>query len=226
MDLSPAHLKPTFDPNAARIGDLRGILLEHDVPYASNAKKSDLVRAYDTHIRPRAAILLAQRRAVQPSGHGIIDARNGGLLVVPEPRPFAVASKAKPGRSRSLIIPDTEAEDELDTNQVRIEVDEEVFVPLHPPKPPPAAVLRRLGRKARDPIPESDAMDIDPPEPVTVAPAKRSRKTAVKMEDDVAPVVASTSAPTPRARARTSKVAQIKREASDEDIKVGAMFKP
>ncbi|GAA5833876.1 hypothetical protein JCM11251_005994 [Rhodosporidiobolus azoricus] len=73
MSTPRPHLLPSFDPGKAKIAELRGILLEHDIPYASNAKKADLVKLFEKHVRPQAATLLAQSSSVRPSTHGILD---------------------------------------------------------------------------------------------------------------------------------------------------------
>lgn len=71
------HLQPDFDPNSVRVADLRGILLQHLVPYSSTAKKADLVQLYETNIRPQAKALLAKSNKVRASSLGIEDARTG-----------------------------------------------------------------------------------------------------------------------------------------------------
>lgn len=78
MTAPPAYLLHDFDPRAVKVADLRGILLAHDVPYASNAKKSDLVAAYEKSIRPQAARLLAELQAVRASDHGVLDGESQG----------------------------------------------------------------------------------------------------------------------------------------------------
>ncbi|GAA5868312.1 hypothetical protein JCM3774_001002 [Rhodotorula dairenensis] len=78
MTTPPAYLLRDFDPRAVKVADLRGILLAHDIPYASNAKKSDLVAAYEKHVRPQAAHLLAELQAVRASDHGVLDGESQG----------------------------------------------------------------------------------------------------------------------------------------------------
>ncbi|GAA6003194.1 hypothetical protein JCM10207_001795 [Rhodosporidiobolus poonsookiae] len=73
MTEPPAHLLATFDPTKATVGQLRGILLENEVPYAPNAKKPQLVALFEKHVRPHAPTLLAQYAAIRPSANGILD---------------------------------------------------------------------------------------------------------------------------------------------------------
>lgn len=50
---------------------MRGLLLEHDVDFPSNAKKADLVKLFKENVKPRATAILQSRRSVNASGHGI-----------------------------------------------------------------------------------------------------------------------------------------------------------
>lgn len=70
--MSEKALQPGFEPSKATVAQLRGILLEF-APDALNmgAKKKQLVEAYEAHVRPLAAELLAAREAVKPDGRGI-----------------------------------------------------------------------------------------------------------------------------------------------------------
>ncbi|KAM0756451.1 hypothetical protein T439DRAFT_321156 [Meredithblackwellia eburnea MCA 4105] len=73
MPAPPAHLLPEFDPNSLKIAELRGILLQHSIPYNTATKKQDLVNLYEQQLRPQAPKLLKELLAVQPSSHGILD---------------------------------------------------------------------------------------------------------------------------------------------------------
>ena len=67
------YLQPDFDANSLTMPKLRGILVEHAVPYASNAKKGDLVDLFETNVRPKARQLLSARSKTKRSGRGIVD---------------------------------------------------------------------------------------------------------------------------------------------------------
>ncbi|GAA5845641.1 hypothetical protein JCM9279_006059 [Rhodotorula babjevae] len=75
---TPSYLLPGFDPTKAKVAELRGYLLAHDVQYSSIAKKPQLVALYEQHIRPQAPALLAQLRGVRPSTAGILDGESAG----------------------------------------------------------------------------------------------------------------------------------------------------
>ncbi|GAA5910254.1 uncharacterized protein JCM6883_001128 [Sporobolomyces salmoneus] len=69
----PAYLLPDFDPSKAKVAELRGILLAHNIPYTSNAKKSELVNLFKTRIVPLIPQLLADISAVRASDDGVLD---------------------------------------------------------------------------------------------------------------------------------------------------------
>ena len=50
------HLSPNWDAKSVKVSQLRSILLQHDVPYPSTAKKNDLVNLFESSIRPRAKV--------------------------------------------------------------------------------------------------------------------------------------------------------------------------
>ncbi|SGY38423.1 BQ5605_C003g02026 [Microbotryum silenes-dioicae] len=67
------HLQPEFNPNKSVVAHLRNILLRHDVPWPANAKKPQLVALYESHVRPKAPVLLRESLGVKASDHGILD---------------------------------------------------------------------------------------------------------------------------------------------------------
>ena len=69
------HLQPEFDPYSVPMAALRGILIEHNVPFSGTAKKGDLVQLYEERVRPGAARELASRERVRASSRGIEDHR-------------------------------------------------------------------------------------------------------------------------------------------------------
>lgn len=70
----PEYLRPGFQPSSATMARLRSILITHDVAYASNASKAQLVALVAEQVLPRAPEILAARRNVVPSDAGIVDA--------------------------------------------------------------------------------------------------------------------------------------------------------
>lgn len=99
--LDTAHLRPEFDPNSVRVAELRGILVEHLVPYSSTAKKADLVELYEREIRPKAHKILAQRERVRASSVGIEDGRQGATSSSSTTAAVPTPSRRSSGMSKS-----------------------------------------------------------------------------------------------------------------------------
>ncbi|BGP22612.1 inner nuclear membrane protein MAN1 [Rhodotorula toruloides] len=78
MTTPPAYLLPDYDTSKAKVAELRGILLAHDVPYQSNAKKPELIRLFQKHVLPQAQTLLDEMRAVRASDDGVLDGESQG----------------------------------------------------------------------------------------------------------------------------------------------------
>ncbi|BGP37921.1 inner nuclear membrane protein enriched at telomere/subtelomere region [Rhodotorula kratochvilovae] len=104
MSTPPPYLLPGFDSSRAKVAELRGILLAHDVPYNSVAKKPQLVALYEQHVRPQAPALLAEFRAVRASADGVLDGESQGsslreLDTEPEEEP--APTRTTKGRTRT-----------------------------------------------------------------------------------------------------------------------------
>lgn len=67
------YLQPGFDPRSLTVPRLRSILVTHQVPYPSTAKKSQLVDLFSEHVVPLSKKYLASRTAKR-SSKGIVDA--------------------------------------------------------------------------------------------------------------------------------------------------------
>ena len=211
----PLHLLRDFDPNLAKVAELRGILLEHDVPYSSIAKKADLVRIYETQLRPRVPALLAQRRAVKPSAHGIIDANNGNLIA-PDASPLPKLTKTGGRRGKAVIVPDTDGEEEDLLDQGRVNAYGGAARGGNSSKAPTVVAAARRGaltKKAsastRTKVPlDPNAMEVDPIDlPVKLVPIKKAAKSTKAVDVK------------PKARARKG-AASIEPKVEEEDVKV------
>lgn len=67
------YLQPGFDPRSLTVPRLRSILVTHQVPYPSTAKKGQLVDLFNEHVVPLSKKYLASRSAKR-SSKGIVDA--------------------------------------------------------------------------------------------------------------------------------------------------------
>ncbi|GAA5882698.1 hypothetical protein JCM1840_001378 [Sporobolomyces johnsonii] len=99
----PLWLLEDFDPAKAKVAELRGILLENDVPYSSNAKKPELVAAFEKQVRPRIPALLAELSTVRASDQGILDgeSQSGSLKELDTDSDSAAEAAAEAERAKS-----------------------------------------------------------------------------------------------------------------------------
>ncbi|KAK9328994.1 Man1-Src1p-C-terminal domain-containing protein [Lipomyces starkeyi] len=115
-DLS--YLEPNFDPQKLRVPELRRVLLMHDVPFPSSAKKAALVELFKQHITPNSANLLAAKEGSGGAVPDIVDASITSSLPASEPPKSARKSTARkstavrsrtPGRSgrKTTLVADT-----------------------------------------------------------------------------------------------------------------------
>ncbi|KAI4860337.1 Man1-Src1p-C-terminal domain-containing protein [Hypoxylon rubiginosum] len=70
------YLQPGFDPKTLTIPRLRSILVAHNVPYTSSAKKGQLVEIFKEQIVPQSKKILAARARAKRSSKGIVDAES------------------------------------------------------------------------------------------------------------------------------------------------------
>ncbi|EST09833.1 HeH/LEM domain protein [Kalmanozyma brasiliensis GHG001] len=92
------YMQKGFDPNSLTMPQLRNILVEHEVPFSSAARKADLVEHFNTDVLPKTASLRKKNASIVASSSGIIDMRDDA---VPEQTP----AKRKPGRPRKSEAP-------------------------------------------------------------------------------------------------------------------------
>ena len=67
------YLQPGFDPRSLTVPRLRSILVAHNVPYTSSAKKSQLVDIFNEQLVPQAKRILAARARAKRTSRGIFD---------------------------------------------------------------------------------------------------------------------------------------------------------
>ena len=87
------YMQEGFDPNSLTMPQLRNILVEHEIPFSSIARKADLVSLFNQRVLPRTASLRSQNSSITASSSGIIDMRDE---ITPEQTP----AKRRPGRPR------------------------------------------------------------------------------------------------------------------------------
>ncbi|KAH9909302.1 Man1-Src1p-C-terminal domain-containing protein [Xylariomycetidae sp. FL2044] len=68
------YLQPGFDAKSLTIPRLRSILVSHNVPYSSSAKKAQLVDIFNEKVLPQSKKILDARARAKRSSRGIVDA--------------------------------------------------------------------------------------------------------------------------------------------------------
>jgi hypothetical protein len=129
---SVEYLQPGFDAKSLTIPRLRSILVAHNIPYSSSAKKGQLVDLFNQEVVPQSKKILAARARAKRSSKGIVDAEssqsssnpfnddeNDGFL---PPPPAVSTRRSKSPRKASA----------------RIKSEEPEYEPLPPPRRSPS----------------------------------------------------------------------------------------
>jgi len=96
----------SFDPNTFKVVQLRALLSQHDIAVPSNARKADLIRAYEEGIRANSEELKAARnrdRNIRPSAEGVTILNADGFPVFKEESSGNESELPPPSLSRSGI---------------------------------------------------------------------------------------------------------------------------
>ena len=67
------YLSASFDPSSLTVPRLRAILVSHDIPYPSSAKKPQLIDIFTQELVPRSRKILAARSRTKRTSKGITD---------------------------------------------------------------------------------------------------------------------------------------------------------
>lgn len=71
------YLQPDFDPSSLTVPRLRSVLVTHNVPYPSSAKKPDLIQLFKQQVTPQATKLLTAQDNARRSSRGIVNVTPG-----------------------------------------------------------------------------------------------------------------------------------------------------
>ncbi|RMZ83167.1 hypothetical protein DV738_g1155, partial [Chaetothyriales sp. CBS 135597] len=112
-----AYLQPGFDLNSLTVPRLRNILVQHGIPFASSAKKAQIIEIIETDLLPKAKKLLRERDRVRRTSKGITNVGNeedapgpndeDGELMPPPPPPVSKTPRSR--KSKSNLGEDTPA---------------------------------------------------------------------------------------------------------------------
>jgi hypothetical protein len=96
------YLQTGFDPSSLTVPRIRSILVAHNIPYPSGAKKTQLVEIFTENVLPQSRKILAARARARRTSKGITDADSqettiaGDDELMPPPPTPRVRSPRKP----------------------------------------------------------------------------------------------------------------------------------
>ncbi|KAI2638212.1 Man1-Src1p-C-terminal domain-containing protein [Xylaria nigripes] len=164
------YLQPGFDPKSLTIPRLRSILVAHNVPYSSSAKKAQLVEIFNEHIVPQSQKILDVRARAKRSSMGIVDANTVSNTGRPfdEREDLAPPRRVSTRRSRSP----RKAPPKIKSEEPEIEAS------MPPPAPPsPSKRASRVASRQVQAEPVATIPDVAPvPEPVDNTISKRTHR--------------------------------------------------
>jgi hypothetical protein len=173
-----SYLQPGFDLSTLTVPRLRAILVSHDIPYPSSAKKPQLIQLLTDEVLPRSRKLLSARARTKRTSKGITDVPSSqesstiagddddGELMPPPPPP-----KTPRGRKSKTTLA---AEDEPPASTATARTPGgRKSTAKHPrasdteteaDKPPPSARKTRKSTPGPVPVPNQPAIKIDEPD--------------------------------------------------------------
>ncbi|SMN20977.1 similar to Saccharomyces cerevisiae YDR458C HEH2 Inner nuclear membrane (INM) protein [Maudiozyma saulgeensis] len=128
------YLEPNFDPKESKVSELRRILAENNVGYPSKAKKSVLIKLFDTSVKPKVGDL-RKRQSVGPSSEGIekVKTKNGMKVKSPKKRKRSRDARLKEEQEQEDSLKKGEREEfSIDI----VDIDGDIKMELSPRKSP------------------------------------------------------------------------------------------
>ncbi|KAK7204178.1 Man1-Src1p-C-terminal domain-containing protein [Myxozyma melibiosi] len=117
------YLQPGFNPANLRVVDLRRVLLFHEVPFPSAARKATLVDIFRTYISPRAGELLASLSVGGGDVPAIVDANITSAQVT---QPRKISSTTTPRKRQQSPVEAVPKHEDLDNTEAgRLKAEEE-----------------------------------------------------------------------------------------------------
>ncbi|KAI1127684.1 Man1-Src1p-C-terminal domain-containing protein [Nemania abortiva] len=170
------YLQPGFDASKSTVPRLRSILVTHDVPYASNAKKAQLVELFNTHVVPQSKKILNARARAKRTSKGIFDAESVSSssnpfdehedLAPPPPRPVSTRRSRSPRKASA-----------------RVKLEEPDFEPPMPP-PAPSSPSKRASRLPSRHVSDADTgSELDGSSSTTLRRTRRDATPKLKTEE-------------------------------------------
>ncbi|KAK6364043.1 inner nuclear membrane protein enriched at telomere/subtelomere region [Exophiala oligosperma] len=165
------YLQPGFDLSSLTVPKLRSILVTHDIPYSSGAKKGQLLETVEQELLPKASKLLKAQARVRRTSKGItdvpssqestVDGEDGGdKQLMPPPK------TPRSRKSRSELATET-TDAAPSTSRRRTKTPSRRSTTRTPRASDTEPEVERTGRKSRKSIPQPilpPAVKIDEPD--------------------------------------------------------------
>ncbi|KAI2470057.1 Man1-Src1p-C-terminal domain-containing protein [Annulohypoxylon bovei var. microspora] len=143
------YLQPGFDAKTLTVPRLRSILVAHNIPYTSSAKKGQLVEIFNDQVLPQSKKILAARARAKRSSKGIVDAESQSSS-----NPFEEHEELAPRR----ITRRSRSPRKVST---RIKTEEPEDLPIPPPTPSPTKRKPRASSRPVQSVQPVQASDTD-----------------------------------------------------------------
>ncbi|OBT52236.1 hypothetical protein VE04_07936 [Pseudogymnoascus sp. 24MN13] len=138
------YLQSNFEPSSLTVPRLRSILVSHDIPYPSGAKKPQLIEIFTDKVLPQSRKILSTRSRARRTGKGITNADRYDAEAPEDERPNAIAITRQTNPSLTSTTPARAAtEDSSEPDTIRRTV--------------------RKTRKSEAPVVKSEDLDEDFP---------------------------------------------------------------
>ncbi|KAI0891791.1 Man1-Src1p-C-terminal domain-containing protein [Annulohypoxylon nitens] len=166
------YLQPGFDARTLTVPRIRSILVAHNIPYTSSAKKGQLVEIFNEQVLPQSKKILAARARAKRSSKGIFDAESqSSSNPFEEHEDLAPAPRLVSRRSRSPRKVST---------RVKTEEPEDLPMPRRSASP-----TKRQSRASSRPVQAVQASDTDTaPEPDRSRTLNKVRRAAPKIKKE------------------------------------------
>ena len=164
---SVEYLQTGFDPSSLTVPRIRSILVSHNIPYPSGAKKPQLIQIFEDNVVPQARKILAQRARAKRSSMGIVDADSSQESNVADESEEAGPPPPTPGRSTRKSSARLKSEENI----------REGNVPAHLNSDPPARVKKSTNNAS---LKESELFPVSEPPPRVKSPIRRTPRASSK----------------------------------------------
>ncbi|KAI0409621.1 Man1-Src1p-C-terminal domain-containing protein [Xylaria palmicola] len=154
------YLQPGFDPKSLTIPRLRSILVAHNVPYSSSAKKGQLIDIFNEQVVPQSRKILDARARAKRSSKGIFDADSVSSSSNPfdhheDLAPPPPSASTRRSRSPRKASPRKASPRKASTRVKSEEPDADAPMPPMPP-PVPSSPSKRAPRFPSRPISDTE----------------------------------------------------------------------